>query len=183
MLALGARMAERVTMNVGALPDRVAWAVDTVREVRRSAIRAADGGLGQISIGAYLVVAAHPNPRTARELASGPLAAYAHFSGVSGGPVPGLSEGDLAVAEAVAADYDLSGHGRRTARHVGHLDDGFIDRFGAVGSPEHCISRLRELVDLGLDRLVLVEGRDPSQEGEQRRAHRHLVEEVLPALR
>ncbi len=35
MLALGARCAERLTVNVGALPDRVAWAIDIARQVAR----------------------------------------------------------------------------------------------------------------------------------------------------
>jgi 5,10-methylenetetrahydromethanopterin reductase len=179
MLALGARLAERVTVNVGAWPERVAWAVDIVRQAGGELVGPAAG----ISLGAYLVVAAHPNPTTARELASGPLAAYAHFSGMPGGPAPLLTAEDRAVVEAVAGDYDLSGHGQRTARHVEHLDHRFIDRFGAVGTPAQCAARLRTLVELGLDRLVLVEGRDPSQPEEQGKAHRCLVEEVLPALR
>lgn len=172
MLALGALLAERVTVNVGAWPERVAWAVDHVRQMA-----------GSISLGAYLVVAAHPDPTTARELASGPLAAYAHFSGMPGGPAPLLTAEDRAIVEAVAGSYDLSGHGKRTARHVEHLDDRFIDRFGVVGTPAQCVARLRSLVELGLERLVLVEGRDPSQPEEQYAAHRCLVEEVLPALR
>jgi 5,10-methylenetetrahydromethanopterin reductase len=175
MLALGARLADRVTVNVGAWPERVAWAVDTAQQARRE-------GTG-LSLGAYLVVAAHPNQTTARELASGPLAAYAHFSGMPGGPAPLLTAEDRAVVQAVAGDYDLSGHGKRTARHIEHLDDRFIDRFGVVGTPAQCVARLRMLVDLGLDRLMLVEGRDPSQPEEQGKAHRCLVEEVLPALR
>jgi 5,10-methylenetetrahydromethanopterin reductase len=188
MLALGARVAERLTINVGALPDRVAWALDIARKVRTEA------GLGAgLSFGAYLIVAAHPDARVARDLARGPIAPYAHFSGMPGGAAGELDEQDRAVIEAVTADYGTSGHstqhpsesvrlGRQQPLHLKHLDDRFVDRFGVVGTPAHCVARLRELADLGLDRVLLVEGRDLSAPEEQLRAHRSLVEEVLPAL-
>ena len=176
-----------VTVNVGALPDRIAAAVGLVRAGRAGA--ASPGG--PLSLGAYLVVTAHPDPRVARQLARGPLAAYAHFSGMPGAPVEALPAPDRAVVEAVAADYVHSGHSTRhppdgasqgAPRHLQHLDDAFVDRFGVVGTPAQCVSRLCELAQLGLDRVLLVEGRDPAAPGEQRRAHRCLAEEVLPAL-
>jgi 5,10-methylenetetrahydromethanopterin reductase len=193
MLALGGRLAERVTVNVGALPDRIDWAV----EVTRAARAEAEPTIGPVSLGAYLVVTAHPDARVARRLARGPLAAYTHFSGMAGAPVARLHAQDRAVVKAVAADYIHTGHstqhppesarqgpgqGQALPRHLQHLDDAFVDRFGVVGTPAHCVSRLLELADLGLDRVLLVEGRDPAAPGEQRRAHHCLAEEVLPAL-
>ncbi|HMD45629.1 MAG TPA: LLM class flavin-dependent oxidoreductase [Acidimicrobiales bacterium] len=178
MLALGAARAERVTVNVGAEPARVAWALEVARRARASS----PGAGRPVSLGAYLVVAAHPDAAVARDLVRGPLAAYAHFSGMPGSPRQLLSADDRAVVEAVTADYDLSGHGQRSARHVAHLDDAFVERFGVAGTPEHCVGHLGDLVDLGLDRLVVVEGRDAAAPGAQRTAHRVLVDEVLPAL-
>ena len=187
MLALGGRLAERVTVNVGALPDRMASAVG----LARAALAEAAPPGGQLSLGAYLVVTAHPDARVARQLARGPLAAYAHFSGMPGAPVEALTAPDRAVVEAVAADYVRSGHSTQhpadgsisgPPRHLQHLDDAFVDRFGVVGTPAQCVSRLLELAQLGLDRVLLVEGRDPAAPDEQRRAHRCLAEEVLPAL-
>lgn len=190
MLALGARFAERVTVNVGALADRVAWAADVARHARAESSHSAE----PLSLGAYLVVAAHPDVRTARDLARGPLAPYAHFSGMPGGPSAELTAEDRAVVEALTADYALSGHstrhpsesvrlGQSQPHHLVHLDDRFVDRFAVVGTPRDCVARLRELEDLGLDRVLLVEGRHPTLVDEGRRAHRCLVEEVLPALR
>ncbi len=189
MLALGARCAERLTVNVGALTDRVAWAIDIARQVRKTVTQQAP-----LSLGAYLVVAAHPEAGVARRLARGSIAPYAHFSGMPGSPSTGLSDEDRAVIEAVTADYGLSGHstrhpsepvrrGEQQALHVTHLDDGFLDRFGVVGTPAHCVDKLGELAALGLERVLLVEGRDASAPEEERRAHRCLVEDVLPALR
>jgi 5,10-methylenetetrahydromethanopterin reductase len=179
MLDVAARLADRVTINVGAISDRIAWAMDTVAAERAPAEPGADSAL----FGAYLVVSAHPDVRVARDLARGPLAAYAHFSGMPGNSVTRLTERDRAVVQAVAADYDLSLHGQRQARHVRHLTDEFVDRFGVVGTPERCASRLDELAELGLDRAVLVEGQDRAQPEASRRAHECLVEEVIPGLR
>jgi 5,10-methylenetetrahydromethanopterin reductase len=189
MLALGARCAERLTINVGALTDRMAWAIDIARQVRREAAQATP-----LSLGAYLVIAAHPDVRVARDLARGSVAPYAHFSGMPGGDAAGLSEHDRAVIDAVTADYGLSGHstrhpsesvrrGEQQPLHAQHLDDGFVERFGVVGTPEHCVAKLGELAALGIERVLLVEGRDASAPEEERRAHRCLVEDVLPALR
>ena len=111
-----------------------------------------------------------------------------------GSPSTGLSDQDRAIIEAVTADYAVSGHstrhpsesvkrGEQQALHVKHLDDGFLDRFGVVGTPAHCAAKLGELAALGLERVLLVEGRDASAPEEERRAHRCLVEDVLPALR
>jgi 5,10-methylenetetrahydromethanopterin reductase len=179
MISMGARCAERVTVNVGAIPLRVEWALALARQ------HAEEGRqlLSPLSLGAYLVVAVHPDASVAKDLARGPLAAYAHFSGMTAASAGELDEGDRSVVEAVAADYDLRFHGRKEGRHVAHLDDGFITRFGVVGSPSHCTERLRELGELGLHRLVLVEGLDQSQPEEQRRAHDLLVGEVLPGFR
>jgi 5,10-methylenetetrahydromethanopterin reductase len=190
MLALGARRAERLTVNVGALADRVAWAIDIARRVRRETAQPE----APLSLGAYLVVAAHPQVSVARQLARGSVGPYAHFSGMPGSPSSGLSEADRSVIEAVTADYKFSGHstrhpsdavrrGEQPALHVKHLDDAFLDRFAVVGTPEHCANTLNELAALGLERVLLVEGRDAAAPEEERRAHRCLVDDVLPALR
>ena len=190
MLALGARRAERLTVNVGALADRVAWAIDIARQVRRQSV----APVAPLSLGAYLVVAAHPEVSVARQLARGSVGPYAHFSGMPGSPSTGLSEADRTVIEAVTSDYKLSGHstrhpteavkrGEQPALHVKHLDDAFLERFAVVGTPERCVAKLSELAALGIERVLLVEGRDAAAPEDERRAHRCLVEDVLPALR
>ena len=147
-----------------------------------------------LSLGAYLVVAAHPEVSVARQLARGSVGPYAHFSGMPGSPSSGLSEADRAVIEAVTADYKFSGHstrhpsevvrkGEQPALHVKHLDDAFLDRFAVVGTPGHCAAKLNELAALGLERVLLVEGRDAAAPEDERRAHQCLVDDVLPALR
>jgi 5,10-methylenetetrahydromethanopterin reductase len=179
VISLGARWAERVTVNVGAIPERVVWALS----VARRAVSEGRKISSPLSLGAYVVVSVHPDFGVAVDLARGPLAAYAHLSGMSGDGGQQLDELDRSVVQAVAADYDPQFHGRKEGRHAAHLDERFVRRFGVVGSPDHCVNRLAELVELGVERLLVVEGLDPSQPDEQARAHDLLVHEVLPALR
>ena len=179
VISLGARWAERVTVNVGAIPERVSWALAVARRAGSEDRKISS----PLSLGAYVVVAVHPDSRVAGELARGPLAAYAHLSGMSGAGGEQLDESDRSVVQAVAADYDPRFHGRKEGRHAAHLDDRFARRFGVVGSPSHCARRLVELVELGVERLLVVEGLDPSQPEEQRRAHDLLMHEVLPDVR
>ncbi len=175
-IGVGTKLAERLTVNVGARPERVAWAVDLARKL--SASRTAP-----LSLGAYLVVAPHEDASVARDLARGCVGAYAHFSGMPGSPKDLLRPEDRAVVEAVTTDYDLAQHGQRQGRHVAHLDDAFVERFGVAGSPRYCVDRLCELIDLGLDHVVMVEGRDAADPQATASAHQLLRYEVLPALR
>ena len=80
MIALGARLAERVTFAVGAAVDRVRWAIESARAAR------AEAGLDTttLSLGAYVNVVAHPDSRVAHELATPGLFSFARFSAMHG---------------------------------------------------------------------------------------------------
>ncbi len=94
MLALGARCAERLTVNVGALPDRVAWAIDIARQVRDATPAPA---AHRSRSGRTWSLPPTPTSGVARQLARGSVAPYAHFSGMPGSPSTGLSDQDRAV--------------------------------------------------------------------------------------
>src|SRR4051812_37311980 len=151
MIALGARVAERVTLAVGADPDRVAWALDLARKA------GADAGRdpAEISFGAYVTVGCHPDLEVARNLISGAVAAFAHFSSMPGSTGAGLAEADRQVVAEVGRTYDSNQHLRNTAGHTAALNSEFVDRFAVVGAPVACAQRLRELVGLGLERFVI----------------------------
>jgi 5,10-methylenetetrahydromethanopterin reductase len=94
-----------------------------------------------------------------------------------------IDEDSKQVLEQVHASYDMHQHTRAGSPQAGRLTDEFVDRFGIVGPPEHCVRRLRELVDLGIDRSVVV---GPSIDADRelaRRAIQTFVREVLPALK
>jgi 5,10-methylenetetrahydromethanopterin reductase len=177
VVGIGARLAERVTFAVGAEPERVAVAITTARRARE------DAGLdpATLSLGAYVNVVAHPDIEQARALVRGGLASFAHFSGMRGAPSQRLP--DAETFRRLGASYELAGHGKAAAAHQRVLPDDFVDRFGVVGPSDHCARRLQEIVDLGLDRLVVIGGSRDADASELLVANRRLMDEVAPAVR
>jgi 5,10-methylenetetrahydromethanopterin reductase len=179
VIRVGARLAERVTFNVGADPERIRRGIDLAREARQAAGLDPD----DVSFGAYLNVAPYPDPRVARELIKPVTALYARFSRTSGRSVLPLDPGDASVIDEIAEHYDMSRHGRGGASHLAYLNDDFVDRFGVAGTPEQCIDRLAHLVALGLDRLAIV-GPSPDAAPEVFGESKRLLSEVVfPGVR
>jgi 5,10-methylenetetrahydromethanopterin reductase len=179
MIEFAGRIAERVTLAVGADPDRVAWAIDLARKA------AVDAGRdpADISFGAYVNVGCHPDLDAARGLISGAVAAFAHFSSMPGSTGAGLSERDRAVVAEVGRSYNSNEHLSNAAAHTSALNPDFVDRFAVVGPPEVCADRLRRLAELGLQRFVIT-GASFRSDGEHRRTSEQLLtRELLPALR
>ena len=58
----------------------------------------------------------------------------------------------------------------------------FVDRFAIVGPPETCIRRIQEVLDLGIDRIVVLGPTVEEVEGEKKRCADLMVQEVLPAF-
>jgi 5,10-methylenetetrahydromethanopterin reductase len=178
-IAIGARLAERVTFAVGADPARVAWAIATARKARGEAGLDPAG----VSLGAWLNVVVHDDPAVAKALGEGGLALFARFSAMHGTPVGPASEADRALLRRVHDAYDMNRHARTGSQQAALLDHGFADRFAVLGPTSHCIARLRELIALGLERLMIV-GASVGADREQARAcEARFVREVLPALR
>ena len=171
VLGVAARHADRVLLALGADAGRVHWAIETVRAA------------GGTSVGAFVNVVVHPDVAVARELASGGVATFARFS-VMHGTVSGPVEPDERnMLTAVHDAYDMTRHTQVGSPQAATLTPEFVDRFGIVGTPETCVGRLRELVDLGVDKLIVTGptlGADP---GEARAAIQRFAAEVLPELR
>jgi 5,10-methylenetetrahydromethanopterin reductase len=73
-------------------------------------------------------------------------------------------------------------HTRAGSPQAGQLTDEFVDAFGIVGPPAHCIERLQAVVDLGVDKLIVV---GPSMDADRDQAiaaTRLFAAEVLPAI-
>ena len=179
MIEFAARIAERVTLAVGADPDRVAWAIDLARKA------AADAGRdpADISFGAYVTVGCHPDLDAARGLISGAVAAFAHFSSMPGSTGAGLAEADREVVAEVGRRYDSNEHLSNAAAHTSALNPEFIDRFAVVGPPAVCAERLQELTDLGLERFVITGASFRADREHVRTSEQLLTRELLPALR
>jgi 5,10-methylenetetrahydromethanopterin reductase len=176
-MAVGARLAEDLTVNVGADPARLSEAVRIVRDLERPA------PAPPLSLGAYLNVVPHPERDVARDLVKGPAAAYARFSGLGGAAVPGAEPRDREVLENLVRHYDPKAHGRSGATHVRFLTDEFLSRFAVFGPPEECVERLVSLVRCGVERLVIVGPAGDGDPDAARLARNLLGREVVPGVR
>ena len=176
VIAMSSPVAERVTFSVGAMPDRIEWAVDLANQART------DRGLGPdgVSYGAQIIVVCDTDEDKALEWAMGAVAPLARFQVIQGeaaGPTGGSDADNL---DAVRTSYDMNKHG--------HINEGekmvgksftpdFVRRFAIVGPPDHCTERLLELIRCGLERFVIV---GPGFYDEPRGL---FAREVMPAVR
>jgi 5,10-methylenetetrahydromethanopterin reductase len=179
VITFAARVAERVTLAVGADPDRVAWALDLARKA------AADAGRdpAEISFGAYVNIGCHPDPDVARGLIAGAVSAFAHFSSMPGSTGAGLADQDREVVADVGRRYDSNEHLSNAAAHNAALEPDFVERFAVVGAPDVCVERMRALADLGIERFVVTGPTFGADREHARTAQRLVTTEVLPALR
>jgi 5,10-methylenetetrahydromethanopterin reductase len=179
MIELAARLAEHVTLAVGADPDRVAWALDLARKT------AADAGRdpSEISFGAYVNVGCHHDLGRARALIAGSVAAFTHFSAMPGSTGAGLGERDREIAAELGRRYDSNQHLQNRARHNEALDDAFVDRFAVVGPPDACADRLLALGSLGVERLIITGASFGADRDDVRTAWHLVADELLPILR
>ena len=178
VIALGATIADRITLAVGGRPERVAWGLETARAAREAA------GLdpATLSAGAYVNCVVHDDPDVARHLGEGGLATFARFSVMQGtinGPV---SKEERDVLTRVHASYDMNVHTQAGTPQAAQLTEDFAEGFGIFGPAEHCIERLRELTALGIDRLVIIGTSIGADRDEASRASERFTNEVLPAL-
>jgi 5,10-methylenetetrahydromethanopterin reductase len=173
-IALAARRCGRVDLTVGADPQRVSWAVAHARDAVR-------GTGAPPSLGAFVNVAVHPDVAVARQLVRGSAAIFVHV--VAEGPLDVVPEDDRPVVAGVRAAFDEAAHGLTTAGSATSLPDAFLDRFTVAGPPEHCVARLRELIDLGLDRIVVVPGSRDADPDLLATSDELFATEVLPRLR
>ncbi len=172
VIEVAARHADRVSLALGADPERVAWGIAQAHAVA-----------SDVAIGAFVNVVCHDDRDTAHALASGSTSTFARFNVMHGSTHGPMADGSRAVLQDLHDAYDMREHTRAGSPQAERLTADFTDRFAVLGPPDHCIARLHALVELGLHHLVIVGpslGADPD---EARRAHRRFVDEVLPALR
>jgi 5,10-methylenetetrahydromethanopterin reductase len=178
VIEIGARVADRITFAIGATPERLGWAMDIAREEMAAAGR----NESEVGMGAAVQVVIAPTRAEGREMIAGAVASMARYAVMHGkvtGPVS--PETEAALLE-VHRNYNMKDHASDTATH--QLAAEVIDTFAVAGPVDHCIERLRALVDCGLTKLLLFHGAfrvsDPSK---QRESERLLMTEVMPALK
>ena len=178
VIAAAARHADRVTFSVGANADRVQWGMDVARAARTEA-----GLSPEIPFGAYVTLAVHDDPEEAMRMAEGPLSLFARFSVMYGTVIGPASESQREVFHGIHGAYDMKQHSGAGSPQSTFLTAEFAKDFGIFGPPAYCADRLSELIELGIDRFIVVGTTiDPINPQSARSAER-LMEEVVPALR
>jgi 5,10-methylenetetrahydromethanopterin reductase len=181
VIAMAARLADRVTFAVGTDPGRLRWAIATVDAARLEAGLPPAVG----THGVFLAVAVHDDRPTARHLVSGAVGSLARFSVMHGSVTGPVSDEQRHSLEAVHSSYDMNSHFHHGSPQSAALTDDTIDAFGIAGPPSYCVDRLTEIMELGIGRIVIAPGAAAtgSTRDDLRTARRRLVEGVLPALR
>ena len=178
VIAASARHADRILFAVGADPARIQWGMETAREARRKA-----GLEGDVAYGAYVNVVVHDNPEIGRRLGEGGVSLFARFSAMHGSAVGPTTPEEKRVMEGIHDAYDMTRHSRAGSPQAAVITSEFASEFGVFGDSNYCVERLRSLVGLGLDKLVVVGGSAGADPDEAARAEQRFVEEVLPGLK
>ena len=178
VIAAAARHADRVTFSVGADVERVRWGIEVARTARVEA-----GLTPAISFGAYLPLVVHDDPAEAMRMGEGDLSLFARFSVMYGTIIGPASESQRQVLHGIHSAYDMTQHAGAGSPQTALLTADFARDFGIFGPPSYCAERLSELVELGVDRFILVGADVDPNNPESARAAERLVTEVLPTLR
>jgi 5,10-methylenetetrahydromethanopterin reductase len=180
VIAMAASIAERVTFSVGAIPERIDWALGIARAARARAGLTDTG----ISYGAQVIVICHPDQETALKFAAMAIPGLARFQVIQGQPAGSMSASDSQNFADLRRDFDMAKRGGVAATNnpIGaSLTPEFVQRFAIVGPPDVCVERLLQLVRSGIERFVVV---GPGYFPEAGGAGRSLfATEVMPAVR
>jgi 5,10-methylenetetrahydromethanopterin reductase len=180
VIEMSAPIAERVTFSVGAIPERVSWALGVARAAR--ARKHLDDG--SISFGVQIIVVCHTDVQAMRPVAARMVAPLARFQVIQGSAAGPVSPEDEENFGAIRRGYDMTKHAMVNADDKikgGSLTWDFVRRFAIVGTPDHCVERLLELAALGIERFVVV---GPGYHPEVKSGGGTLfTSEVLPAVR
>jgi 5,10-methylenetetrahydromethanopterin reductase len=181
MISWAATHVDGITFAVGANVERLTTCVAQARHARR------DAGLdpGGLRLSAYIpaAVVVGSDRAAARDVIRGGVLRHARFSAFEGTPLTDVDSSDQAtVVRAFEATRD---HGLGAPKPADFsvatvIDDEFLERFAVVGEPKECADRFSEIIELGIDRLVLltrVPVTDPNEENSAR-----LAQEVFPLL-
>jgi 5,10-methylenetetrahydromethanopterin reductase len=195
MINVATRWADGVSFAVGADTDRLRDCI----ELARQACDAVGRDPGGLTLGCFVQAAVCDDDERDRERARdairGLVITHSRFSGFDGRALPGVASNDqrpirrsLEEMEGVLRST-RGGISRRPGGAPGELDfypsdavdDAFVDRFGIIGSAEHCAQRLKEILNLGITRIYIgtrAVGVDLEERNTLRLGH-----EVLPLLR
>jgi 5,10-methylenetetrahydromethanopterin reductase len=183
-IRMASEVADRVTFAVGSAPERVAWALATLREH----LKATGRERSTLHVGAYVNLVCDNDQKRAIELGRMMSGMVAHFAGMKDSPVEHLPPQLKTLAIRMKSGYDMARHAQNEGAHLQMVDDEFVDWFSICGPPAKCLERLRALITQGLDYVYLLGGSPVAAPHGARqeamiRQTRLFAEQVMPKLR
>lgn len=172
VIGAAARHADIIMFALGADLGRLKWGLEQARAARREAGLDPDG----IRYGAYLNIVCHPQVEVARELITF-LDTFVRFSVMHGKTYGPVTQKEQEVLSGVHRAFNMRDHS-----DSGVPPAEFVDKFAIVGPPDTCIRRIQEVIDLGIDRIVVLGPTVDEVDGEKKVAADLIAREVLPAF-
>jgi 5,10-methylenetetrahydromethanopterin reductase len=146
-LATAARFCDRISLGVGAAPERIRWALDIVDKSLVAAGRSRD----DVTIGAQVNVVIHDDRDRALEQLRGRVKGYAHMASFPGHDLSTQPPIMRDVTSKLRRGYDYKHHNASADNPVAALvSTDFADWFGIGGSINRVVDRLAELASMGL---------------------------------
>jgi 5,10-methylenetetrahydromethanopterin reductase len=170
-IAVAAAVADRVTLTVGAAPERITWALGELD----AGLAAAGRSRGDIEVGAYVGVVVDDRRDRAIERLRVRVKGVAHMASLPGIDLDQQPERLRQVTTRLRAAYDYRHHNVNADNPLGALvEPDFADWFGIGGPPAYVVDRLGGLADAGLG-YIFVAG----MAGEERE---RFAADVMPQL-
>ena len=153
-IAMAVDVGDRISFAVGSAPERIQWALDV------ALARLAETGRARssLSIGAYVNLVCDPDEQRSINLGRMISGMVAHFAGMKGAPLEHLPPQLKGIAAQMQSGYDMQHHAQDKGSHLAAVPDQFVEWFSICGSPAKCRTRLRQLIDLGLDHVYQLGG-------------------------
>lgn len=183
-IRMAADVADRISFAVGSAPERVSWAMETLK----ARLKETGRDRASIQVGAFVNLVCDADEKRAINLGRMISGMVAHFAGMKDSPVDHLPPQLKDLAIRMKSGYDMARHAQNEGEHLGMVSDEFVDWFSICGPPSKCTERLKTLVDLGLDHVYLLGGSPVSTpHGARQEAmvmqSRLFAEQVMPKFR
>jgi 5,10-methylenetetrahydromethanopterin reductase len=155
VLAAGARLADEVTLVVGGDIDTLRTGMEYLRMVRSEASLDPDA----LKISAFLPVVVDPNRERALQRVSHQVGEVGRWMTVQNGQSADLDQASRDSFRESAAKYHMTNHGPAnslaTPAITNTLPTAVLDKHGIAGPADDVADRLRALLDLGLERIIV----------------------------
>jgi 5,10-methylenetetrahydromethanopterin reductase len=146
-LEAAGQLCDRVSLAVGAAPERIAWALDIVYEAAERAGRSRD----DVTVGAFVNIVIDDDQTQAADLLRTRVKGWAHMASFPGHDLQTQPEIMRSATRRLRNEYDYAHHDSEVGSPLADLVSAeFAGWFGIGGPRSYVIDRLVELGQLGL---------------------------------